>query len=272
MPKNKGKPSVDELIERAHSLIEEAADRDALYDRVDDLYDQSRPDAATTDAENVQLIKMPYGTNAVDLVADLAAQMERSITIPAAKETAQAKRDADLMEEWLLAWVNINERLQQSNFTADAAWFGAQRSQVIMRCLYYEPAAQEIKKGSAPLATPPVILQIRDPRYVYHSVGVVGLECVVEGWQRTAAEIRRTYPDALDEDEYPDDMLVEWVEYWDDKWRCYWAAGEDLAEGRRRGRAWLRLRALLYRDRSQDTSGGAWSALPAPAQRHRGYA
>jgi len=220
------KPSPDDILEHAKQLVDAAKDRDDLYDRIDDLYDQVK-DVPATEEENVVIVKMPYATDAVDLVTDLAAQMELTIEVPAAKETVSAKKDADDIEEWLLAWWSLNERKQQQNLLQEAAWYGTQRSLVVARTLLIDA---NLDKDQEHIGSKlPVIVQLRDPRFCYPEEGAEGLTCMVEGWHRKAREIRRMHPGALaDKERYPDDLEVEWIEYWDDKWVCYLADGEAV--------------------------------------------
>src|SRR5574343_1215053 len=158
------KLKASDVEDLAKSLIDAAKDRDALYDEMDVLYDQERLQGAGDDS--VVLVNMPYATNTIDLITDLAAQMELSINVPAAKESMTAKEEADDAERWLAAWLRRNEHAQQRNFTADAAWFGAQRSAVVMRQLYIEQLVKESDDGYV-ILTVPVLHHVIDPRYVY---------------------------------------------------------------------------------------------------------
>ncbi len=225
---------IDDYYEHAQQLIEQFGPRDDLYDRLDKLYDQEQGDSAAADPENAQIVRMPYGTNAIDLISDLAAGMELTVTVPAAKETATAKREADDLEAWLLAWQRLNEKAQHTNLTADAAWFGAQRACVVARMLYDRNLIEKTEDGGYKPKTVPVLLQLPDPRNVYWEEGPGGLETVVEARVRLAGEIRRYHPKALDDrDKYPSSAEIEWVEYWNKTDRVYYADGEPVAVGGR---------------------------------------
>ena len=215
-----------QYYEHAQQLIDEAASRDEMYDRLDALYDQSRADQAQADAENVQIVQMPYATSAIDLISDLASDMTLTITVPAAKETKAAKEEADLQEGWLHAVLSLNEQAQQRNLTADGAWLGAMRAQVVYRTLFDPDRA--LDKDNK-IKRVPVVIQPRDARFVYTEHGAYGLEAVAEAWRRTCRDVRRLYPGVLkDEQAYPDDSLVEWVEYWTETDRVYYAGGEPI--------------------------------------------
>lgn len=225
MPKKKTptKPNPADLYEAGTDLIERCAKRDALYDRLEKLYDQKRADAAQAEQDNVVLVQMPYATNAIDLVTDLAAAMSLTLEVPAAKETAPAKRAADETEAWLRAWHSIQERRQQRNFTADLAWHAAMRSVCVLRTLFLEEQVVQREDGEF-IANVPVLLQARDPRYMYWEEDADSLVWVIEEWERPVSEIRLKYPGVLADQD--DDDVATWREYRDDRFRVYWANGD----------------------------------------------
>ena len=229
---NKPRPQVDDLYELAKSLVKENAARDTLYDRLDRLYDQETGKTASTDSEDVQIIRMPYATNVIDLITDLASQMTLTIEVPAQKESKDAQKEADNQEGWLQAWLSQNEKRRQSNVTADLAWLGAMRSRTCIRTLFLDSMVDKDEEQGYKLKNLPVILQVRDPRYVYVCEGPEGPEYVVEASKRKVADIRRHYPGALVGDAWQPADLVDWVEYWDDTYRCYWADEEPIAIGK----------------------------------------
>lgn len=222
---SKLKPS--DVADLAKSLIEAARERDELYDAMDALYDQERFKDEKGD-DSVSLVQVPYAPITIDLATDFAAQMKLTITVPAAKEHAKAKQEADDAEAWLQAWLTANERMQGRNLTADMAWFGAQRSLVVLRTLFLESLVEKDDDEAWQINQVPVLLHVRDPRYVYYREGALGVECVVEAFERTAGDIRRKYPGALKNTDHDDEEMVQWIEYWDDTYRCYLADGEPV--------------------------------------------
>jgi hypothetical protein len=224
MPK-KPKPSSDDILARCELVIAKAHVRDQMYDDMDAIYDQARAPVAPESNASAVLLKMPYGTNTVDLVTDMTSQADMQIEIAAAKETKEAKTTADEQEKWLRAWFSRNELLQNVNLIADAAWFAAQRSAVIFRVLYSSDMLKKGEDGEDRLTDLPCVLQARDPRYVYWLDGPLGPEYVVECYPRLAAEIKALYPSVLDDDEYADDSVVNWLEYWDDTYCAYFCEG-----------------------------------------------
>lgn len=207
-------PNSDELYELAQTLIDENKDRDALFDRMDAIYFQET-EVVDEDDEAVQKATVPYGTNVVDLVRDLAATRSLLYQVPAASENKSAKQRADNIERWCAALVGANERKQNRNFRQDLAWFAAQRGCVVMRVLYLENGL-------------PVTFQVRDPRRV-HIDGDFETKVVVESWQRRVGDIQRLYPGVLPKKDYSDPSFrVEWCEYWDDKYCVYWADGMPI--------------------------------------------
>lgn len=224
-------PSAEDLYEHAEELINENRKRDALYDRLDALYDQEQ-DAGADEHDNVQIVHQPYATNAVDLVADLASQMDLTIEVPANAESDKAQRIADEQERWLQAVYDANQKTRRRNHVGEAAWAGAQRAHVCMRTLFTDALVTR-ESNAYKLNSVPVLIQVRDPRYVYAEDSVLGVGCVVEAYRRTAGDIRRMFPDApIDRKDYSDSTRVDWVEYWDDTYRCYWVNGKAIGVGR----------------------------------------
>jgi hypothetical protein len=226
MPKASKKPLAEDLYDEATELIAANAPRNSLFARLESLYDQSRGTKAAAEQDNVVLVQMPYATNTIDLVTDLAGAMTFSIEVPANKETAQAKRAADDIEQWLRAWHSLQERRRGGqSFTQDLAWHAAMRSVCVLRTLFLEQQVTEREDGSF-VANVPVLLQTRDPRYLYWEEDADSLLSVVEEWERSVGSIRQRYPGVLKDQD--DDTFVTWREYWDDTFRVYWANGEPV--------------------------------------------
>lgn len=88
-----------------------------------------------------------------------------------------------------------------------------------------------------------------DPRYVYPDPGSLGKEFVIYRMRRTVGSIRQKWPDwegqwyspagwgfwnqgpdtrpRLNE-RLPDFMVVDWIEYWDDKYKCFISNGHPV--------------------------------------------
>jgi len=209
------KPTPREILDLARDLQDDAAKRDAFYDRLDAIYDQESDEQ---DNPEVKRVVMPFGTNAVDLVTDLAAQQTLTIQVPAAKETQGAQKEADVIEAWLRAWLAHNQTRRNANYTADLAWHGSQRGITCVRTLFTDKLIKPQDDGGFGLRSVPVLFQARDPRHVYWLEDAEGPTCVAEAFKRKASEIKRLYPGALAEDA---SGLVDWLEYWDDKYRAY---------------------------------------------------
>jgi len=219
------KPTVEKILALADDIVERNASRNALYDRLDTLYFMERAKPAADDG--VQHVSMPYATSVVDLIVDLASQMDLTIEVPAINESMAAERDAEALEGWLRGWLSMNGKKQQRNIIGEAAFLASQRAWVVARTLYVDKAIQLGDDDQATVAGLPVVLQLRDPRYVYVADGPLGPRYVVERWKRLAADVRALYPKALDP-KIEDDQEIEWTEYWDDTYRCYLADGEPV--------------------------------------------
>lgn len=201
----------------AQDIVADYTGRNAMYKRMDDLYFQRSELAEDETDEEVQRVTMPYGTNVVDLIQDLAAVRAITFQVPASSEAKTAKQKADLLEKWFGAWITLSEREQRSNFRKDAAWYAAQRGCVVARVLYTTQ-----KKSSFPL-----ILQLRDPATTYFRWDIRPT-AVVEKYDRPAWQIQQLYPGVLDADATGN---IEWMEYWDETTCAYWAGGAPVSIG-----------------------------------------
>ncbi len=231
--KRKSAPRAEDVIDLVKGLVEDNEQRDRMYDRMDRLYDQTTTTSKQySQDESVKRMTMPYATNAVDLVADLASQAEMSLTVPAIRETMDAKKDADEIEQWLLAVRKGNERRSDETFNADLAWITAQRGFCCVRTLFTDALVEKTSEGYN-VNTVPVIMQVKDPRIIYPQWTATGIDFVAEVWDRRVGDIRRLYPDVLTDKSYENATKVEWVEYWDDTYRMYFADGYPvLTKGR----------------------------------------
>jgi hypothetical protein len=230
----KKKLAAEDIQARCELVIEAARGRNSMYKRMDELYDRAHTEGAPADSASAVLLRMPYGTNAIDLVTDMVAQAEMQIEIPAAKETAQAKKEADAQEKWLRAWYSLNEQAQHHNLIADAAWYAAQRSVVVARTLYSSELVEKGEKDDWALTGLPCVLQMRDPATTFWAESATGIEYVVESYPRLAVEIKRQYPGTLDDDTFADDTPVQWTEYWDATYRAYFCE-DALVTGKGNG-------------------------------------
>jgi hypothetical protein len=203
------------LYDICRGLKEENQARDALFQRMDDIYFQETEIGDPNDT-SVQTVSVAYGTNVVDLVRDLAATRTLNYQVPAVSEAKQAKQRADTLEKWCSALISLNERKQDINFAAELAWFAAQRGFSILRSLYVERSGL------------PMTFQVRDPAHVYLD-GDLELTRVAEIWDRRVGDIQDMYPGVLSREDYKDRTAkVEWCEYWDDTVCAYWADGNPV--------------------------------------------
>lgn len=223
------KPSPESIFAKAEALVARFAKRNALYDRLDTLYFMENKRVSPDGS--VQYVTMPYATSVIDLIVDLASQMDYTISVPAAGEGLDDEKDAEALEAWLRAWLSMNGRKQQRNLIGEAAFLAAQRAQCIARTLFVDKSIKlpENEEAEATVAGLPVVFQLRDPRHVYVADGPLGPRYVVERWERPAADVRALYPSALPSN-VNDDALVEWTEYWDATYRAYFVDGEPVKQ------------------------------------------
>lgn len=229
------KPKATELYELTEDTISTYGTRDSAFDALEEYYflDQAKKDQEAAE-EGIEVVRLPYGTNAIDLVQDLLSGTEPGIVVPAAAEGKRAKDLADTAEKYLLAVLHQSERAQKQDILGRCAWLVAMRGCVAGRVMGIDKWMDKGDDGTWQAGQKiPLLVQLRDPRYVYPSFGLDGLSYVIESRQRTVQDLRRS----LGDDVLPKRKLtdkVEWREYWDDVWFCYWADGElvPLAGGK----------------------------------------
>lgn len=221
------KPTPKDLWAKAEGLFETAADRNAMYDELDAMYDAEPPG---NPPDGIKLVRSSHYTNTVDLVVDLASQQELTIEVPLRSETEAAEREADEQEEFLQAWLRQNDETLKQATTMELAYLATQRAVCIAKVLFYDKSLSKLESGDYAVSGSPMVCLVRDPRNCVWEIGVGGTLYMAERFERPAAEIRGLYPDALqDEQAWPDDLDVEWTEIWTPDWVAYYAAGEPIA-------------------------------------------
>lgn len=227
------KKRLEELYERCSNTISIYAPRDEMYDDLEEYYFINEE---STQEEGIEVVKMPHGTNAVDLIQDLMSGADFSLTVPAPSNKDRDKRLVDVAEDFLHACIQQSERSQGQAFLGTAAWLTTMRGAIAGRV---QAIPDWMDKGGESGEWSvgkriPIILQFRDPRWVYPEFGLDGLDYIVERQTRTVGDIRRTYGSHVLKDHNPEDE-VEWLEYWDNKEYAYWADGEPVKRGSGRG-------------------------------------
>lgn len=222
----------DELLTLAEDTIALYATRDTNWDEIEDYYflegDQDPTD--NDEDEIIEIVRLPYVTNTVDLVQDLFAAIEWSVTVPALGEKPSDQDLADNAEAYLEAVYRQSERAQRVDLLSRAAWLLAMRGCLAGRVMVVKDWLAKEKEGESERlrvgSKVPLLIQLRDPRYVYPELGLDGLSFVVERFTRKASDIRRVYGKSALPDNTKDSQDVEWTEYWDDTHYAYWADGE----------------------------------------------
>ena len=222
-----------ELFDLAVKTIDLYAGRDQDYDHLEQYYflDGEQDPAQDSEDETVDIVRLPYITNVVDLVQDLFANVDWSVSVPAAGEKAGDQQVADDAEEFLKVVFEQSERAQRQDFLSRAAWLVAMRGCLAGRVVRVNDWLKKEKGGKLGVGDRvPLLIQLRDPRYVYPEFGLDGLSFVVERFTRTVGDIRRTYgEDKLANKKREEE--IEWTEYWDETHFYHWAAGEIVNQG-----------------------------------------
>ena len=227
------KADEQELFTLAQDTIDSYTERDTDYDALEDYYflDGEQDPGQDADDEAVDIVRLPYITNVVDLVQDLFANAEWSISVPAAGEKVSDQQVADDAEEYLKVVFGQSERAQRQEFLARAAWLVAMRGCLAGRVVRVNDWLKKEKGGKLGVGNKvPLLVQLRDPRYVYPEFGLDGLSFVVERFTRTVGDIRQTYGEDKLAGKKRDEE-IEWTEYWDDTHFYHWAAGEIANSG-----------------------------------------
>ena len=236
------KPTAENLFDLADDTIDEYADRDTMFDDLEEYYyrDGTKEDKAA-DEEGIEVVRLPYAENTINLIQDLLAGTELNVTVPASGEGKQKKALADDTEKYLHAILHQSEKAQKQGIMARMAWLAGMRGCVAGRVMCPKQWMEKDEEGTWTAGQRvPLLLQLRDPRYVYPQCGIDGLSYVVEKSTRTVKDLRNSLgPDVLPDQDLTDE--VEWVEYWDDKWFCYWADEEPISLGTGSAGPWAHL-------------------------------
>lgn len=235
----KQKQTAADLYELCTDLVGEYGIRDSGLDELEDYYFLERehdPDTKNEE-EGIENVRLPYGTSAIDLVQDLLGGAELTVSVPALSEGKGDKELADTAEDFLLAAMHQSERGQRQDFMSRAAWLVGMRGALAGRVIaMQEWLTKDEESGEYSTKDKiPLVIQLRDPRYVYPSFGLDGLAYVVEQRTRKVQDLRNVYGDNLLPDANPTDE-VEWCEYWDATRFCYWADGEPVKIGKGKGK------------------------------------
>jgi len=223
-----------ELWDKCETVIDEYADRDTFLDEVETYYflDFETPDGADPKKEGVEVVHMPHGTAAVDLVCDLLAGADINVTVPALSEKQGDKKLADNAEAFLGYLLRESERQQRQRLMSRASWLAAVRGCICGRVVVlYERLKKVDNNWTIEADRLPMQLQLRDPRRVYPRFALDGLAYVAERWERTVQDVRDAYGDDLLAGRASDED-VEWTEYWDDESFCLWADGTVISKGK----------------------------------------
>lgn len=230
------KKTAEDLYSLAVDLVGEYAQRDADLDRLEQYYFQTGDhDPYQEQEEGHTEVRLPYGTNIIDLVQDLLGGANLTIAVPALSSGKADKDLADAAEEFLKAAMHQSERAQRQDFMSRAAWIVGMRGALAGRVLAMPEWMEKEGDSYKQTAKLPLLLQVRDPRHIYPNFGLDGLSYVVEQRTRKVDDLRSVYGDDLLPNAKPGDE-VEWTEYWDSTTYCYWANGEPVKKGAGRKR------------------------------------
>lgn len=229
-----------DLLELCDQTVADYGERDTDLDELERYYflTQDKDPEQVAAKEGIEIVRLPYATTAVDLVGDLLSGTDLTVVVPAMSEKIGDQRLADTAEKFLQAVLTQSSRAQRQDLLGRAAWLVAMRGAIAGRVIAMDEWIERDDEGDWIVGDRvPLLLQMRDPRYVYPEFGLDGLAYIVERQTRTARDIRVTLgADALPKRKDRDEIV--WSEYWDDEIYCYWADGELVEKNGKKG-PWL---------------------------------
>jgi len=122
--------TLKEIERRVQHVKSVNGERDVMMDRLLPYYFIDHPTAGKQEREKVEIIKLPDGPNAVDLVQDLFAHAGFTLDVPAASESAPDRDVAHTAEKYLRTIIKQSERSQRMPLLGTAglvscdAWLG----------------------------------------------------------------------------------------------------------------------------------------------------
>jgi hypothetical protein len=219
----------EDLYEICQDTIDKYATRDSNLDNLEDYYFAEGDQEETPgEEEGIEVVRLPHGETTVSLVQDLFSALDWSISVPALSEKQSDKRLAEDAEAFLRATFRQSERMQRQDLLGRAAWIVAMRGACGGRVMAVDRWMKDGDEWTIKDKVP-LLMQLRDVRYLYPGFGIDGLAHMTEKWKRTVKDIRNTYGDEMLPKLKPTDE-VDWCEYWDKKQYCYWAGGEVVAK------------------------------------------
>lgn len=227
----RAKTRAEELYELAEMVVEEYGARDGMLQALEPYYfldGAQDPDQEDEQDETLEVVRLPHGTDVVDLIQAMLSDNELNISVPARSEK---KRDLDLADEaerWLQALVAENERAAGQGMLGRAGWLVPMRAVFCARVVFQPRNLKRGEKGLEQGRKPAILLQMRDPLVVYPKFGEDCLLYVVERWERTVADVRSTWGEQVLAKRKADETVV-WTELWTDSEYCYWADGAAMA-------------------------------------------
>jgi len=218
------------LYALAQATVGEYSARDAMLENLEPYYflkGEKDPDQDSDD-ETLEIVRLPHGTDLVDLIQSLLSNTELQISVPARSSLKRDLNLADNTEAFLRAWLAESEKAAGQGLLDRGAWLVCMRAAFCARIVFL-PGRLEMDESTGTYKQGrrfPVQAQVRDPLVVYPQFGEDGLLYVVEQWTRTVADVRYTWGENLLPDKEDPSEEVTWTELWTTSEFCYWADGQ----------------------------------------------
>ncbi|MDE2105296.1 MAG: phage portal protein [Patescibacteria group bacterium] len=229
-----------DILDLATEMKGHYSERNDVFDQMRDMYFGVRPSDLSL-PEGTTYYQLPTARNVVDMFTDMLSAEFPIINVPAPGEGSGAKARATKLERFLRGvWQRSSKRngqqilRQQFYYAGLYGWFAFKT--LYDPSVYDEtPSAYEgedegeyaVRIAEHYLAKQrklPIVVQARHPATIYPQPGSDGkYEYVVEIYQKRVSDVRKKYPEYNPIiGERRDSDLVEWIEYWDEEYYCYW--------------------------------------------------
>jgi hypothetical protein len=193
--------------------------------------------------KGIEFSAPPTAPSLINDAADHLAGNWPDFHVKALKETQQAEKDQERIEIALNTMYRLLAREQGKALHRTMAIHGGWSGMMCARIGLHDTWDMDDPKIQD------IYWQPVDPRYVFPDPGSLGKEFVIYRMRRTVGSIRQAWPDwegqwyapagwgfwnqgpdtrpRLNE-RLPDFMVVDWIEYWDDTYKCFLSNGHPV--------------------------------------------
>lgn len=214
-----------------------------IQQEVDHAYYQLKVKISTPTGYDAVL--PPTARSLVNDASDHIASAQPRFTVPRARQTEKAEREAEKIDKWLeAAWNRLNEN-EPTPIHRQAAVSALSKGMIALHIRFLpnripkkpedesDTEAQDEYDAKRRLAFP-FQLSSHDPRWVFPDPATNGQNFVIERFYKTVGAVQQQHPEwggwrnSSGEPRDPNDP-VEWIYYCDRYWRCYLADSQFVS-------------------------------------------